>query len=166
MERTAEFLGVAAHDGMLVLLLAPVLLMLISGGALIYFAYRRSAASRRQPLSAERCIESSATVDLAQRCAELQQDIRGFASTSLGMGERIEALAEELRAMMIRIERLEQQHSETGHYTNAVRLAARGGSVDDLINSFDLTPLEAELLCKLHRDSPPTGVATPPAERH
>lgn len=96
-----------------------------------------------------------------QRAAALQtvqNDLRALCNASMAMGERVrqaerqlQQLAEQQKAFGARQEEL-QRVDETGHgYEQAIKLAQKGASVDDLMDVCGLTRGEAELVAMVHR---------------
>lgn len=88
----------------------------------------------------------------------LQHDLRSLCNAAVGMGERVNQmerrlrqLAERQEALGLRQEQLNQEDPEARTYSQAIKMAHKGASVDDLVEVCGLSRGEAELVAMMHR---------------
>lgn len=91
----------------------------------------------------------------AERNRELEQyrkDLELLASSSMGVGRRVERFGRDLNWMREQIELLAQPRSEHTSYDQVARLAGQGTDVKGLVSVFGIPEAEAELVVKLNPD--------------
>jgi len=87
----------------------------------------------------------------------LQHDLRALCNAAVSMGERVNRLERELRRLDQRQDELGLQQQATvdesdgRSYNQAIKMAAKGAAVDDLVEVCGLSRSEAELLVMMHR---------------
>ena len=84
------------------------------------------------------------------RLASLQADLGALCRASLGAGERIVQLANQVRWLDERQERTELQTMSERSFDRAIKLVQEGGDIDALMQQCGLTRGEAELLVTVH----------------
>ncbi|TVP92908.1 MAG: DUF2802 domain-containing protein [Pseudomonadaceae bacterium] len=112
---------------------------LIAGLVLLGIVLRRQL----HRLDAER-------VRLELRVEQLVRDLGGFRQGTVGMGEELNVLREQLKRLQDRQQQVEQQDPQTLPYNQAARLVGMGASMEDLTQACGLSRAEAELVLKLH----------------
>lgn len=122
-----------------VLLLGLGLGLLIAALAALALAYRRLARRLDEQDAAQR-----------QRIEQLLKDISGYQQGTIGMGEELFALRDQLKRMEDKQQRFEQQDPQTMPYNQAARLVGMGASIEDVTQSCGLSKAEAELVARLH----------------
>lgn len=138
MGRAAGLLIDMAESGW-VLLLGLGLGLLIAALAALALAYRRLARRLDEQDAAQR-----------QRIEQLLKDISGYQQGTIGMGEELFALRDQLKRMEDKQQRFEQQDPQTMPYNQAARLVGMGASIEDVTQSCGLSKAEAELVARLH----------------
>lgn len=138
MGRVAGLLIEMAESG-LVLLLGLGLGLLIAALAALAVGYRRLATR----LDAQ---------DAAQRLQieQLLKDISGYQQGTIGMGEELIALRDQLQRIDDKQQRIEQHDPQSMPYNQAARLVGLGASIEDVTQSCGLSKAEAELVARLH----------------
>jgi len=129
---------------------SPVLglLVFVALGGVAVIGYLLGKQRERQPPAADG--RAPAKRGDAARVRALQQESAMLSSSTLGVAERVERLARNLRRLDERMEGVEQEATHGSAYTPAIRMAARGCAVEELVEHFGLPRGEAELLRKLH----------------
>lgn len=117
------------------------LLGTVIGALVIVIALLRRQASRQQ----------------AQLQA-MQNDLRAMCNAAVAMGERVNRLERSQRQLLERQNELgqrQEQHdkaeNEEYSYAQAVKMAQKGASVEDLVDICGLSRGEAELVAMMHR---------------
>ncbi len=94
----------------------------------------------------------------AAEMGALQSDLRAMCNAAVAMGERVNGMERRLRQLMQRQnelgqrqEQMEREEPEGQSYDQAVKLAQKGASVDDLVHVCGLTRGEAEMVAMMHR---------------
>ena len=90
--------------------------------------------------------------DLAARDKRLQQmqgEIRALLACSRGVGEKLQKQQRQLRTLMQRQGQLEEQTGERSKFGAAAKLHDKGVAPDDLVNTYGLSPGEAQLVAHL-----------------
>jgi|GEM_PF-6323306 len=105
------------------------------------YAALRGGARRRRAIT---------LVDLGNRVAQLERDLRASCAAQARAGDRLIATERELRRIAGGQSRLEMRAPAGGSYRQAVSLASHGADIDELIESCGLTRAEAELLGRVH----------------
>lgn len=96
------------------------------------------------------------------RLKTLQQDMRSLCNAAVTMGERMgrqernmQRLDEKQEQLGVRQERMASGgEGEERSFEQAIRMARRGSSVEELMSMFSLTRGEAELIAMMHRLEP------------
>lgn len=88
----------------------------------------------------------------------LERDMQAICVGARGMGDAVLRLEEKLRRLTERQDELSLREPDQRVYHQAIRLASRGASVDELVATCGLPRGEAELIHILHQSG---GVATP-----
>ncbi|SDU12248.1 DUF2802 domain-containing protein [Halopseudomonas salegens] len=94
---------------------------------------------------------------LEQRVEQLTRDLSGFRQGTVGMGEELNVLREQLKRLHDRQQQVEQQDPQTLPYNQAARLVGMGASMEDLTQACGLSRAEAELVLKLHAVRKPSA---------
>lgn len=92
---------------------------------------------------------------LEQRVEQLARDLVGFRQGTIGMGEELNVLRDQLKRLQDRQQQVEQQDSQALPYNQAARLVGMGASMEDLTQACGLSRAEAELVLKLHAAQKP-----------
>ncbi|QIB52675.1 MULTISPECIES: DUF2802 domain-containing protein [Pseudomonas] len=122
-----------------VLLLGLGLGLLIAALAALTLAYRRLARRLDEQDAAQQ-----------QRVEQLLKDISGYQQGTIGMGEELFALRDQLKRIEDKQQRFEQQDPQSMPYNQAARLVGLGASIEDVTQSCGLSKAEAELVARLH----------------
>lgn len=92
-----------------------------------------------------------------QRIAELHaathviDDISAINAGAIGLGSRFLRLEKELQALGGRVDELYTRIQTNTPYAQAIHLAQKGASVEEIIDLCGISPSEAELLLMMHR---------------
>ncbi len=128
-------------------MMAPWAMLLIGlglGGLIAALVLSAIVLRRRlQAMDAER-------VRLEQRVEQMARDLGGFRQSTVGMGEELNVLREQLKRLQDRQQQVEEQDPQTLPYNQAARLVGMGASMEDLTQACGLSRSEAELVLKLH----------------
>ena len=87
---------------------------------------------------------------LVQRVEQVSRDLSGFRQGTVGMGEELSTLRDQVKRLHDRQQQVEQQDPQTLPYNQAARLVNMGASMEDLTQACGLSRAEAELVLKLH----------------
>ncbi len=115
----------------------PVLLAAVLLSGLISFL-----VMRRQLKKIEKKFESNLKVH-AQNMAIIEQ-------ANFGIGRHLHLIEKTVKEFGLRHEELEYKDSFENNYSQAAQLAGMGATASDLMCSFGLSHIEAELIEKLH----------------
>ncbi|WP_235906821.1 DUF2802 domain-containing protein [Pseudomonas saliphila] len=138
MGRVAGLLIEMAESG-LVLLLGLGLGLVIAALAALAVGYRRLATRLDEQDAAQRL-----------RIEQLLKDISGYQQGTIGMGEELVALRDQLQRIDDKQQRFEQHDPQSMPYNQAARLVGLGASIEDVTQSCGLSKAEAELVARLH----------------
>ncbi len=83
---------------------------------------------------------------LGRRILQLEQEVRALSAGSIGVGQRLAGVAQELQAALERQAELENRDPGQLPYRQAARLVGLGAGIEDLMESCGLSRGEAELL--------------------
>ena len=83
----------------------------------------------------------------------LERDMQAVCVGARGMGEAVVLLEDRLRRLTERQDELALREPDEGVYHQAIRLASRGASVEELVTTCGLPRGEAELVQILHRSA-------------
>ncbi len=96
---------------------------------------------------------SSLSKNLQQKLFQLQNEIRAINSGNLGMGRKISQFAEEIANADINQLQQDSTQSEK-NYQQASLLLSRGATIEEVVDSCDIAPAEAELLAIMRHSTP------------
>lgn len=98
---------------------------------------------------------------LQQIQTTLQTDLRALCNAAVQMGERVNRNENELKALQqrqqelgVRQDNLVQNESQEVSFDQAIKLARKGSSVEELMEICNLSRGEAELIAMMHRLDP------------
>jgi len=86
-----------------------------------------------------------------QRLDALQSDMRALVSAAIGVGERVHRIEKSLKEVSHRQEQIDQTDPGAQAYQQAIKMAQKGASAEELIEICGLTRGEADLIAMLHR---------------
>ena len=92
---------------------------------------------------------------LITRIDVLENEFSAIMDGAFGMADCLQDVETNLKDTVQRQEQLQQQDLGNLPYNEAVRLASKGASVDELVEQCCLSRSEAELVELLHKKSPP-----------
>ncbi len=122
-------------------------LAVLAATTLIYQGYRlRQARLSVAELSYD-------TGNLRERLQQLEQEIGALCSASMGAGEHVVRLEQQVQRIVERQNRQDMRVTVERPYSQASQLATRGADIDELVESCGLTRGEAELLIMMQRAS-------------
>lgn len=127
-----------------------ILLIALSGLSLV--ALSAVAFLLHQLRRARAAAAAAATGPRPERAGGSADELAMLASTSVGMGQRLDRVAADLRAVQERLDQVESRDPGANTYVHAIRMSERGKGVDELIDVFGVSRAEAELIRKLHPD--------------
>ncbi|MDH5183372.1 MAG: DUF2802 domain-containing protein [Gammaproteobacteria bacterium] len=81
----------------------------------------------------------------------LKSDMRALVSAAIGVGERVHRIEKSLKEVSHRQEVIDQTDPGAQAYQQAIKMAQKGSSIEELIDICGLTRGEAELIAMLHR---------------
>lgn len=91
---------------------------------------------------------------VSKQLLHLQNELRGMSSGHLGMGREIRKALKGVA----NVETLQEQVNCSGvsekTYQQAGLLLARGATIEEVVESFEIAPAEAELLAIMHHSAP------------
>jgi hypothetical protein len=96
---------------------------------------------------------SSASKILQHKIFQLQNEIRAINSGNLGMGRKISRFAEEIANVDINQLQQDSDQSEKS-YQQASLLLSRGATIEEVVDSCEISPAEAELLAIMRHSTP------------
>jgi hypothetical protein len=89
--------------------------------------------------------------ELRERVQQLEQELGALCSASLGAGEHVVRLEQQVQRIVERQNQLEMRASAERPYSHASQLVTRGADIDELVETCGLTRGEAELLVMMQR---------------
>lgn len=89
--------------------------------------------------------------DLRQRVQQLEQELGALCSASLGAGEHVVKLEQQVQRVVERQDQLEMRATTDRPYSQATQLVEKGADIDELVDTCGLTRGEAELLIMMRR---------------
>jgi len=128
---------------MTTLLFSSLLAVLFIAVLVQSFASRR--LRRGQSALAER--HAAAT----QRIQQLEQELAALCSASVGAGEHVLRLEQQMQRLIERQNGLEMRSVGDRPYSQASQLVNKGADIDELVDTCGLTRGEAELLIMMQR---------------
>lgn len=87
----------------------------------------------------------------ARQTEVLKSDMRALVSAAIGVGERVHRIEKSLKEVSHRQEVIDQTDPGAQAYQQAIKMAQKGSSIEELIDICGLTRGEAELIAMLHR---------------
>lgn len=96
---------------------------------------------------------SSLSKNLQYKIFQLQNEVRAINSGNLGMGRKISQFAEEIANVDINNTQQDTGQSEK-NYQQASLLLSRGATIEEVVDSCDISPAEAELLAIMRHSTP------------
>lgn len=128
---------------MLIITLILVTGAAIAGLALQGYLFRR--ALRAQQEMAETLRQSQ------QRVQQIEQELGALCKASMGAGDHVVRLENQVQRIMERQNCLEMRAGSERPYTHASELVHKGADIEELVDSCGLTRGEAELLVMMRR---------------
>ena len=89
--------------------------------------------------------------ELQRRIRSLEQEMGALCSASVGAGEHVVKLEQQVQRITERQDQLELRATSDRPYTQANQLVNKGADIEDLMDSCGLTRGEAELLVMMQR---------------
>ncbi|WP_435104302.1 DUF2802 domain-containing protein [Arhodomonas sp. AD133] len=91
---------------------------------------------------------------------DLSEQFRALTAGAVGQGERLNRLEDEFGRLRHRLDTVASQEAGGGPaFSQAIRLARRGASAREVMETCGLSEMEAELVVTLHRDGGGSGVS-------
>ncbi len=87
---------------------------------------------------------------LEQQVQRLLEDLGALCHASVGAGDHVVKLEQQIRRVLDRQDQLELRSSNERSYQQAIEMVQRGASVEELIQHCGLTRGEADLIVMLH----------------
>jgi len=91
--------------------------------------------------------------DLRERLQQLEQEIGALCSASMGAGEHVVRLEQQVQRIVERQNQLDMRVNVERPYSQASQLVDRGANIEELVETCGLTRGEAELLVMMQRAS-------------
>ncbi|VAW81901.1 hypothetical protein MNBD_GAMMA13-2133 [hydrothermal vent metagenome] len=98
-----------------------------------------------------RAAQNEKQQELQRRIQSLEQEIGVLCSASVGAGDHILKLEQQVKRIIERQERMELRTTGDRPYTQANQLVNKGADIEELMDSCGLTRGEAELLVMMQR---------------
>lgn len=89
--------------------------------------------------------------DLRRHIQQLEQELGALCSASVGAGEHVVRLEQQVQRMIERQNQLEMRAATDRPYSHASQLVKKGADIDELVDTCGLTRGEAELLVMMRR---------------
>ncbi|TNF34090.1 MAG: DUF2802 domain-containing protein [Gammaproteobacteria bacterium] len=86
-----------------------------------------------------------------QAASHVMDDITAINAGTIGLGSRFLRLEKELQAQAGRVDELYTRIQTNTPYAQAIHLAQKGASMDEIIDLCNISPSEAQLLLMMHR---------------
>lgn len=84
---------------------------------------------------------------------DLAEQLRALTAGAVGQGERLNQVEEDTGRLRHRLDTVASQEGGGGPaFSQAIRLARRGASAEEVMETCGLSQMEAELVVTLHRD--------------
>lgn len=119
-------------------------MLLLSVGLLALIALAFALNAHRRLAASEKKYQS--LVEL------LRREVEVLASSSIGMGQRLQTMEGKLSQTMEKQQTLENRDPDALAYNQAAKLMEMGADVDDLVANCGIARPEAELMALLHRE--------------
>lgn len=117
----------------------------LAASALVYQAYALRHTHRISANLAETGQE------LRERVQQLEQELGALCSASVGAGEHVVRLEQQVQRLVERQNQLEMRAGSERPYSHATQLVTRGADINELVETCGLTRGEAELLVMMER---------------
>lgn len=91
--------------------------------------------------------------DLRERLQQIEQEIGALCSASMGAGEHVVRLEQQVQRIVERQNQLDMRVNVERPYSQASQLVNRGANIEELVETCGLTRGEAELLVMMQRAS-------------
>ena len=124
------------------------LLIAVTGFACMLLFYQTWALYDARRVSAS---QSENQQELQRRIRSLEQEMGALCSASVGAGEHVVKLEQQVQRITERQDQLELRATSDRPYTQANQLVNKGADIEDLMDSCGLTRGEAELLVMMQR---------------
>jgi len=85
---------------------------------------------------------------------QLQNEFRGMNSGQLGMGRKIRKVSEEIANVEIVQQQTHHHGTNEKVYEQASLLLSRGATIEEVVNSCEIEPAEAELIAIMSHSAP------------
>lgn len=122
------------------------LLMTPWGMAFMMLALALALASLALALRSLKALRQS-----QEELGSLKADMRALVSAAIGVGERVHRIEKSLKEVSHRQEQIDQTDPGAQAYQQAIKMAQKGASAEELIEICGLTRGEADLIAMLHR---------------
>jgi hypothetical protein len=124
------------------------ILIALTGFACMGLFYQGYALRNARRLSID--LEATET-GLQQRIQQLEQELGALCSASVGAGEHVVKLEQQVQRITERQNQLELRAASERPYSQASQLVNRGADINELMETCGLTRGEAELLVMMQR---------------
>lgn len=91
--------------------------------------------------------------DLRERLQQMEQEIGALCSASMGAGEHVVRLEQQVQRIVERQNRIDMSVNAERPYSQASQLVNRGADIEELVETCGLTHGEAELLVMMQSAS-------------
>jgi len=91
--------------------------------------------------------------NLRERLQQLEQEIGALCSASMGAGEHVVRLEQQVQRIVERQNQIDMRVNIERPYSQATQLLTRGADIEELVETCGLTRGEAELLVMMQRAS-------------
>jgi TolA-binding protein len=128
-------------------MMTSILIVLTGFGCMLVFyqAYALHFVRRRN------IAQEETEQELQRRIQSLEQELRALCSASVGAGEHVVKLEQQVQRITERQDQIELRASSDRPYDQASQLVNKGADIEDLMESCGLTRGEAELLVMMQR---------------
>ncbi|WP_444998006.1 DUF2802 domain-containing protein [Aliikangiella sp. IMCC44359] len=92
---------------------------------------------------------------LNKKLTLLQNEVRAMNSGQLGMGREIRKVAQEIASVETsQQQQIQQSDPISKNFDQAGLLLSRGATIEEVVEAFDISPAEAELLAIMRNSAP------------
>ncbi len=81
---------------------------------------------------------------------QLSDSFHGFSTGAVGQGENLSKVEKDIDQLRSRIETVAMNEQQSAGHTQAIRMAKRGASPEEIADACGLTKVEADLIIRLH----------------
>lgn len=128
--------------------MVTTILTVLTGFACLGLCYQGYALRKAKHATANL---ADAEGDLCRRIQQLEQELGALCSASVGAGEHVVKLEQQVQRIVERQNQLEMRAATDRPYSQASQLVDKGADIDELIDTCGLTRGEAELLVMMRR---------------